>query len=66
MATGDKVKFGILSSWGRTYRQKSTIEAFRNGYSDKNKKNFNFVDALDENDKWTWIDNPWPWDKGGK
>ena len=17
-------------------------------------------------DKWTWIDNPWPWDKGGK
>ncbi len=19
-----------------------------------------------DNDKWNWIDNPWPWDKGGK
>ena len=56
MATGDKVKFGILSSWGRTYRQKSTIEAFRNGYSGFDEENFNFVDALDEDDKWTWIE----------
>ena len=21
---------------------------------------------VNNNDKWTWINNPWPWDKGGK
>ena len=50
MATGDIVKFGMLSSNGNTYRQKSTIEAYNNGYSGFNYTNFNFVDALDEDD----------------
>ena len=56
MATGDIVKFGMLSSNGNTYRQKSTIEAYNNGYRGINYTNFNFVDALDEDDKWTWIE----------
>ena len=56
MATGDIVKFGMLSSNGNTYRQKSTIEAYENGYSGFNYNNFNFVDALDDDNKWTWIE----------
>ena len=56
MATGDIVKFGMLSSRGNTYRQKSTIEAYKNGYYGLDYGNFNFVDALDEDNKWTWIE----------
>ena len=56
MAVGDIVKFGMLSSDGNTYRQKSTIEAFKNGYYNLNYTNFNFIDALDEDNKWTWIE----------
>ena len=56
MATGDIVKFGMLSSNGNTYRQKSTIEAFRNGYGAFNANKFCFVDAPNEDDKWTWIE----------
>ena len=56
MATGDIVKFGMLSSNGNTYRQKSTIEIYENGYNGFDYNNFNFVDALDDNNKWTWIE----------
>ena len=56
MAVGDIVKFGMLSSNGNTYRQKSTIEAFKNGYYNFDYTNFNFIDALDEDNKWTWIE----------
>lgn len=24
------------------------------------------IDDVNSKTKWTWIDNPWPWDKGGK
>lgn len=56
MANGDIVKFGMLSSRGNTYRQKSTIEIYKNGYNGIDYDNFNFVDALDEDNKWTWIE----------
>ena len=34
----------------------------------KYEKNFGALYASDviSDDKWTWINNPWPWDKGGK
>lgn len=49
----------------------SNFQEYKRNYNELKTKYENIYGPLCVNDvvsdnKWTWIDNPWPWDKGGK
>ena len=58
MATGDIVKFGTLLSNGNRFKQKTTLEIYNGAYRNMgfDSNDFTFVDALNEEEKWTWIE----------
>ena len=56
-------KYTVLISEEIFQEYKSKLEEYKNKYI--NEYGPLYSNNVNSTDKWTWINNPWPWDKGG-